>query len=69
MIKDKIQVGDLVISKLGPIQPGIGLVIAPFSTMGWKVYWFKHADSGGTWWYEYQLAKLCPTQEKEKSKA
>jgi len=68
MNKDKIEVGDLVTSKFYGTD-GIGLVIAPFSTLGWEVYWFKRADSGGTWWYEYQLAKLCPTQEKEKSKA
>jgi hypothetical protein len=69
MNKDKIQVGDLVTLDFGQIQPGIDLVIAPFSTLGWEVYWFKRAPTGRTWWYEYQLAKLCPTQEKEKSKA
>ena len=58
MNKDKIQVGDLVTLDFDQIQPGIGLVIAPFSTLGWEVYWFKRADSGGTWWYEYQLTKL-----------
>ena len=67
MNKDKIEVGDLVTSKLSG-EAGIGLVIGPRRVLehpAWKVYWLEHALVGSR--YEHHLAKISPTTQEEEN--